>query len=808
MNRANKDQENYLIELMVQYHEDRISLLERRIHELEIDNQSKNYQFKTELAKHNFELKKITLIYLFTKQFLRSIKRKIVSPIRWLDIHYLRSSGMFNEEWYLATNPDVLRSNLDPIFHYVMYGSFEGRTPIDLKKYSLNIELKTQTIFQRNPYVRALKDRRQHLLPIRQNIEESEETSSAVASYAATQEDYILGFWYGLNKISNTKLYSQDNITHVEDAIYEAQTNNIVDKYSLANHDFQKDKFIKSILDASFFIDIDLYKEYEKCARSSQVITTYSIVTSFYNHINFFKDCISSILSLMQKIENHYEAKERVEWIILNDDPAVSEEYLLSLIPEKLRKITSITSDGKNLGIAVRLNQGIEKSKNEWVIFLDCDDLLESNCIAVLDHYIHEFPNARYISSCCIDVDDQNYELRRRRRRVGIESLLNQGMTAGHLVAVRRDLFDDLGKFDQRFSGCQDYDLVLRVLKVEPILLIPDHLYRYRWHQKTQSISNYQHQENTSFLVLINFLYNSINFSPRQKLSYRFIKDKIPRGVCFIRTQGIRNDLLQEAVESVLDQSMMITPCIIFHGDELSFLKFSEWGKQFGNKIELLHAPIKDLERGYPLNVGLDFLEKNPKIFDFFCILDDDDIYYRIFSERMVDELLISNSDVVYCSANSRIPGQEVSFQHEALPPSCLVAANFIVTNGFIVKTKFVLDNLIRFREDLRYLEDFEFLQSLLIAGAKFSYIPETLSEYRIIGDGNNVIKNDAVRYEHAKKLALARGALIAKLLGLNYFYRDLLQFGFGRINNLSPEKINEVVDVFKLFKLMSLTKN
>jgi hypothetical protein len=119
-----------------------------------------------------------------------------------------------------------------------------------------------------------------------------------------------------------------------------------------------------------------------------------------------------------------------------------------------------------------------------------------------------------------------------------------------------------------------------------------------------------------------------------------------------------------------------------------------------------------------------------------------------------------------------------------------------------------VLDNLIRFREDLRYLEDFEFLQSLLIAGAKFSYIPETLSEYRIIGDGNNVIKNDAVRYEHAKKLALARGALIAKLLGLNYFYRDLLQFGFGRINNLSPEKINEVVDVFKLFKLMSLTKN
>ena len=39
------------------------------------------------------------------------------------------NSGLFDPEYYLQTNEDVLRSGLDPLTHYVRHGAFEGRSP-------------------------------------------------------------------------------------------------------------------------------------------------------------------------------------------------------------------------------------------------------------------------------------------------------------------------------------------------------------------------------------------------------------------------------------------------------------------------------------------------------------------------------------------------------------------------------------------------------------------------------------------------------------------------------------------------------
>jgi hypothetical protein len=41
----------------------------------------------------------------------------------------LRSSGLFDEHYYLAHNPDVARSGVDPLLHYLRNGGFEGRDP-------------------------------------------------------------------------------------------------------------------------------------------------------------------------------------------------------------------------------------------------------------------------------------------------------------------------------------------------------------------------------------------------------------------------------------------------------------------------------------------------------------------------------------------------------------------------------------------------------------------------------------------------------------------------------------------------------
>lgn len=41
----------------------------------------------------------------------------------------IRSSGLFDEKWYLAKNADVQQAKMDPVLHYLRFGGFEGRDP-------------------------------------------------------------------------------------------------------------------------------------------------------------------------------------------------------------------------------------------------------------------------------------------------------------------------------------------------------------------------------------------------------------------------------------------------------------------------------------------------------------------------------------------------------------------------------------------------------------------------------------------------------------------------------------------------------
>lgn len=45
------------------------------------------------------------------------------------DISLIRSSGIFDVNWYLEKYPDVADEKIDPFEHYLIYGGFEGRDP-------------------------------------------------------------------------------------------------------------------------------------------------------------------------------------------------------------------------------------------------------------------------------------------------------------------------------------------------------------------------------------------------------------------------------------------------------------------------------------------------------------------------------------------------------------------------------------------------------------------------------------------------------------------------------------------------------
>ncbi len=68
------------------------------------------------------------------------------------DINIIAASGLFNEEWYIKENPDVARSGINPLVHYVRHGAAEGRTPFkgfNAVRYLANVEVNGR--INRNP---------------------------------------------------------------------------------------------------------------------------------------------------------------------------------------------------------------------------------------------------------------------------------------------------------------------------------------------------------------------------------------------------------------------------------------------------------------------------------------------------------------------------------------------------------------------------------------------------------------------------------------------------------------------------------
>jgi hypothetical protein len=68
------------------------------------------------------------------------------------DVLIIAASGLFDDDWYISQNPDVARSGINPLFHYVRFGAGEGRVPIkgfNAARYVANVEAREPVT--RNP---------------------------------------------------------------------------------------------------------------------------------------------------------------------------------------------------------------------------------------------------------------------------------------------------------------------------------------------------------------------------------------------------------------------------------------------------------------------------------------------------------------------------------------------------------------------------------------------------------------------------------------------------------------------------------
>ena len=155
-------------------------------------------------------------------------------------------------------------------------------------------------------------------------------------------------------------------------------------------------------------------------------------------------------------------------------------------------------------------------------------------------------------------------------------------------------------------------------------------------------------------------------------------------------------------------------------------------------------VPPHEAERGRPLNWGLDHATG-----EFVSFLDDDDVYYPSFGDRLIGSLRSHPEAAVAYGIGQVVRGEAADWGFRALTHvkrydepfnrARLFVENYIPINTLVIRRAAVEAAGIRFDETLPIYEDWAFLRELA-ARFEFQFVEHAISEYRLRTDGSNAV--------------------------------------------------------------------
>lgn len=122
-----------------------------------------------------------------------------------------------------------------------------------------------------------------------------------------------------------------------------------------------------------------------------------------------------------------------------------------------------VTGLSENRGISGATNAAAALSTGAFVAFLDQDDELEEGALGAVAEAVLDHSDADVLYTDQDKLDESGTRTEPYFKPGWSPDLLLSNMYLGHLLVVRRSLFDRVGGLRSEFDGSQDYDLALRV---------------------------------------------------------------------------------------------------------------------------------------------------------------------------------------------------------------------------------------------------------------------------------------------------------------------------------------------------------
>ncbi len=188
-----------------------------------------------------------------------------------------------------------------------------------------------------------------------------------------------------------------------------------------------------------------------------------SVIIPTYNCERYLSRAIRSAL-------DQYFPKDRYEIIVVNDGSTDNTPTVIKSFGNRIRSITL----KNNCGLPAARNEGIKNAMGQYILNLDADDYLHTNCLFIEQFLLGE--NTHFHAVSCdyflVDEDEEHIE------RV---SALKKPIACG--IMFRKDSLIKIGLYDEEFKTLEDLDLRKRYLDKFNIYNITLPLYRYHMHK-------------------------------------------------------------------------------------------------------------------------------------------------------------------------------------------------------------------------------------------------------------------------------------------------------------------------------------
>lgn len=195
-----------------------------------------------------------------------------------------------------------------------------------------------------------------------------------------------------------------------------------------------------------------------------------SVIIPVFNRFNEVVQAVNSVINQTYK---------KIEIIVVDDGSTdgITEDRLLKRLNNYPIKFIKLS---KNYGVSKARNVGIKRASGSWIAFLDSDDIWDSiklekelsflernrefKIVQTRERWFNknrEIPVFKPFEK----VEGDIFNLSLARCMISISS-----------VIIAKELFDEVGLFDEEMAACEDYDLWLRITANYRVGLIDERL--------------------------------------------------------------------------------------------------------------------------------------------------------------------------------------------------------------------------------------------------------------------------------------------------------------------------------------------